>query len=367
MSTSSRRVTLVSPGCFSIGPESENPGAAHVSVEQQDELNKATVIDTGHHTHEQAMMFWLGHPVTDAGQLPIASYKYSAETGQPVPPHLVCAELVHLQAGTDNARLHPAKALNVSIEDASAVMDTVNELIEPDGLKLFATSAGSWYLSGMPAARLDTWPAHAIANGKIAGYLPRHEKAGDWRRLITEMQMLLHSHPVNETRAQRGQMPVNGMWFWGGAEATVEPGDRLEYPTVFANDAFTSGLLSALNLKALPLDKAYAEDWQAIDNDIILLDLSIYDAWLSSNQTDISDAKNAMRENLIEPIQIAVAQGDIDCFVLDGCEGHAIQEVPLSGSKTGSKSGNGSDGKRTFLRRLLDKTFSQRSKPGRSD
>ena len=66
----------------------------------------------------------------------------------------------------------------------------------------------------MPATKHDTWPAHTVANGKIADYLPRDAEAGDWRRLMTEVQMLFHAHSVNIERANQQKLPINAMWFF---------------------------------------------------------------------------------------------------------------------------------------------------------
>ena len=48
------------------------------------------------------------------------------------------------------------------------------------------------------------------------------------RRLMTELQMLLHEHPVNEARAARGVPTVNAVWLWGGGEGqrAAKPNSR---------------------------------------------------------------------------------------------------------------------------------------------
>ncbi|MFO8025628.1 MAG: hypothetical protein R6U90_10795, partial [Thiohalophilus sp.] len=38
----------------------------------------------------------------------------------------------------------------------------------------------------------------------------------EWRRLMNEVQMLLHDHPVNQQRAAEGRLTVNSLWLWGG-------------------------------------------------------------------------------------------------------------------------------------------------------
>ena len=40
-----------------------------------------------------------------------------------------------------------------------------------------------------------------------------------WQRIATEAQMLLHAHPLNQARAEHGELPINSLWFWGGGRA----------------------------------------------------------------------------------------------------------------------------------------------------
>ncbi len=70
------------------------------------------------------------------------------------------------------------------------------------------------YLSGMDASQLESFPPSFLANRNASAYLPDGEDSGQLRRLMTELQMLLHAHPVNEERERLGKLPVNSLWFW---------------------------------------------------------------------------------------------------------------------------------------------------------
>jgi hypothetical protein len=37
--------------------------------------------------------------------------------------------------------------------------------------------------------------------------------------VLNEIQMLLYTHPVNDEREARGELPVNSVWLWGGGRA----------------------------------------------------------------------------------------------------------------------------------------------------
>jgi hypothetical protein len=53
-------------------------------------------------------------------------------------------------------------------------------------------------------------------HGPIHAHLPRGDHAKAWRRWLSEIQMLLHEHPVNAARDAAGRAPVTGLWLSGG-------------------------------------------------------------------------------------------------------------------------------------------------------
>jgi hypothetical protein len=40
-----------------------------------------------------------------------------------------------------------------------------------------------------------------------------------WQRIITELQMVLYAHPLNQGREARGELIVSSLWLWGGGQA----------------------------------------------------------------------------------------------------------------------------------------------------
>jgi hypothetical protein len=60
------------------------------------------------------------------------------------------------------------------------------------------------------------------------------------RRLMNELQMVLHEHPVNERRAAQGQRTINAVWLWGfGAPNEAEP---VELPPLAGDDEWLTDL-----------------------------------------------------------------------------------------------------------------------------
>lgn len=69
-------------------------------------------------------------------------------------------------------------------------------------------------------------PAWRTANRPLDSHLPDGPRGPDWRRWLTEAQMLLHEHPLNTERESRGLRPLNALWLAGGAAAAPSPHPR---------------------------------------------------------------------------------------------------------------------------------------------
>lgn len=69
-------------------------------------------------------------------------------------------------------------------------------------------------------------PAWRTANRPLDSHLPDGPRGPDWRRWLTEAQMLLHEHPLNSDRESRGLRPLNALWLSGGAAVATQPVHR---------------------------------------------------------------------------------------------------------------------------------------------
>ncbi len=125
---------------------------------------------------------------------------------------------------------------------------------------------GTWLATGEVFRGL-----HSVSMGTLMGrHLTRSlldgagTPAATLRRLQNEMQMLLYTHPANETRQQQGLAPVNSFWV-SGAGVRVEA--RLQAPAL-RGDA-----------------EAHAQAWQAVDADSCAALLAVLRAGGQANLT----------------------------------------------------------------------------------
>lgn len=178
---------------------------------------------------------------------------------------------VHLVAGLDTVRVHPAGVLTLESEEQQGLAHDFARTFAGSGYALHATGRRELLLSGAPMPMVGTLTSHDPA--AWAGRDPRHglvagESAGELRRLGAEVEMWLYEHPINLARQARGLLSVSGLWLWGGGTApmvrvaSVLPEGKP--PAVaWANDLFMDGLaiVSGLTLQPLP-PRWPPADWQ---------------------------------------------------------------------------------------------------------
>lgn len=172
-------------------------------------------------------------------------------------PVILHADLtrVHLLS-IENLHLHPSEA-DAFIDSLQALMHTYDI-----GLTRAVTSSERWYLRGAKALN-SAFPEPATALGKpLEHYLQPAAPDGEinWQQLHSECQMLMHTHPVNQERAQSGLPAINAVWFWGGSQL---PSTRPQLHTVpdciVSRTPQLKGLAEWLKIPVIEPDNDYAD------------------------------------------------------------------------------------------------------------
>lgn len=137
------------------------------------------------------------------------------------------ADPVWLQPDLTTARLMAWGNLQLSTEEASALLAPLKPLFGDSGYVLEFREPEAWIVQCLRGTRLPHFPHPLAALGDDAfPHLPEGPDARRWRSLMGEAQVLMHQHPVNAERARRGLPPANSLWFWGGGGLP----DRVEGP-----------------------------------------------------------------------------------------------------------------------------------------
>lgn len=129
--------------------------------------------------------------------------------------YVLAAEPVHLVAGREDVAVG-ARVDDLPADDTRAIVDALNAHFAADGLRFAAPRPDAWFVAATARPDLATVPLDAALGETMSSHLPTGRDARTWQRWSTEIQMLLHAHPVNLARERAGLAPVNGLWFWGG-------------------------------------------------------------------------------------------------------------------------------------------------------
>ncbi len=194
-----------------------------------------------------------------------AALTRQAEVGDAVGAAWLRADPAHVRPDLNGARLLGIGArLGLDDADVDALLPALKPVFGDAGFELDAPSPAHWYLRLPRESKL---PAFSAPDDAIGADLFEHQPEGPegrrWRALINEAQIVLHNHPWNARRAERGLVPVNSLWLWGGgvlpttvrgdvarcasdddlacALARLAGGDAGRLPASFADAALTDG------------------------------------------------------------------------------------------------------------------------------
>ena len=177
----------------------------------------------------------------------LAALRYHGQTRKVPTGWLAAADPMHLETRLRHLVLSPFQSGDVKAEEMDAILASVRSAFPDDGLA-FEQADSRGYL------RTDRPIATAACSAECAGgrlpdeFMPAGADAASFHRLQSEIQMLLHEHPVNEARRQRGQLVINTLWLWGGGTAGDD--DSTSLPALVGDDPLFHGAWSSRGQRA---------------------------------------------------------------------------------------------------------------------
>lgn len=225
---------------------------------------------------------WLAGQLFGQTALPAtAPYAWAALAGEPPPADAFIwhADPVHIEPARDHLVLAPLPAPPAA-DEAEALLGAANALADAAGLA-FVRIGERWFLRSSRAWDLATPPLAAALGRPLQDALPAGTDAAAWNRLLTEIQMTWHAHPVNAAREARGEPTVNSVWLHGGGRWAPLP--RAAYASVVADDPEWRGAAQAAGLRAARTGEAAGEATLVIRTDLLApRQLDDWDAWLDA-------------------------------------------------------------------------------------
>ena len=178
----------------------------------------------------------IGHFVPMSG---FAALRFQGQTGERCDTWIAAADPVHLEARLDHLCLHAFHDFDISRTELRDLFDHFQKTLGDDERFLFVDHGRLGYVQGQESIATAVVSPDVVDGCAPDEFMPAGENAATHDRLLSELQMALHDHEVNQRRAASGRQPVNSIWFWGGGTAPEKIARPI--PPLFADDPLFRG------------------------------------------------------------------------------------------------------------------------------
>ncbi len=186
-----------------------------------------------------------------AGELPIGAVTALADQLLANRNYWLRADPVEFR--TDLAAVYMMGNSHLSNTALEHPLEQLKTLLSLDGIKLHAPQITRWYLELETDPEIYTWPLTQVVGKDITPYLPTGPNQAYWRKLFTEIQMLLHYQS-----ALPQENAINGVWLWGAGRLPKPV--PVPWQKVWSNDVLARGL-ALLNNIPVAVAPANFEEW----------------------------------------------------------------------------------------------------------
>lgn len=180
---------------------------------------------------------------------PLAALSSEAESQD----YYLQANPVHLILQRDAFALSDPAVLVVSHEELQALSAALNQHFMQDGLS-FELCSHYLLLRLNTTPKISTTLPEKVVGRNVYDYLPQGADASYWNKIINEIQMLLHEHPINQQRESMGLPVINSIWLSGGGCLPKAASSALS--KVYSDIAYVQKLaqLASVDCEYLPID-----------------------------------------------------------------------------------------------------------------
>ncbi len=212
------------------------------------------------------------------------------------------ADPVFQQLDINQAVLADPALLDISSDEADALIEDLNRHFSEDGIRFEALAADRWYCSLPRSLQVRTMSPGAATGRSVSLTMVQGEDAGVWRSWLSEIEMLLYAHRVNQRRAEAGQSVINSLWLWGeGNIDTLPPSIRSsDNAAVYSSDFYTRSVADYSGVEHRSLDTIINNE---LADEVLIVDTGLasalatgdsngYDKVLAQLESDVFNVLN---------------------------------------------------------------------------
>lgn len=199
--------------------------------------------------YERQIFALFGLDIPPESDLPVAAVTRALDMGVIDNEWWLRADPVHLRPMRDRLILLDANAVALTQEEATRLAMELSQAYRDDGWLLKAPRPGRWYLKPPQQPSITTTPLANVAGKDIHPFLPRGNDAKAWHTILNEMQILLHTASANVEREERGELPINSVWFWGGGR--LPKASSVNWTGICSDEPLSLGLARLANVSTM--------------------------------------------------------------------------------------------------------------------
>lgn len=246
-------------------------------------------------------------------QYPSAAVSRCGEIGERVDGYWMHAEAMHFSAGLDHLAATTLEGeSSITSQERAQLQPLLAAHLRDAGFDLCHTASDEWLVRAERVLDLQTVSPEAAVSRPLDEAMPGGRDAPELRRLMTELQMLLHEHPVNQQRARHGVRAINAVWLWGEGLVTAVAPRAL--PAAFGGDPYLRGIYRLNDRQAVSAADASVALAQPVSRAVIVSDATDLDTlearWIEPLARALSVGVVAHLDLVLDRWRIAVARSD---------------------------------------------------------
>ena len=153
------------------------------------------------------------------------------------PEHYLVLSPCHLAADLKTLHLQAISPLEPA--EIEELQSAVSEFLRADAMTIDAVGENHWLLRWPEPIDYQQNSIMELGLGPLSSDEASGIDKGKVNRLQSELQMLLHQHPVNQRRAANGKNAINAFWLW---RDPISPASKSTSFDLIAGDELLRGL-----------------------------------------------------------------------------------------------------------------------------
>jgi hypothetical protein len=211
-------------------------------------------------------------------------------------------QAVHLQPDLHSAIIVPIQNNPDNLDDITLIINDLKDLFKVD-FNIVSVADGLFLMTLNELEAPTHYPHILSVLGKPANpYIEQSRDNLNWYKLLNEIQMFMHQHPVNDERGRSGRLPLNSLWFWGGGGLPRQYDGDLAW---CCDDPTLNRFAESLGLMTLGLGELTDLD---ASSDVVCIDLRLLELLKTGVATELDQLLLDIEAGLLTPLLSIVDQ-----------------------------------------------------------